>query len=78
MSPTKLREEYRKRNPDGHFFDENTMSFFGDSMGNYIVHDVGTYWELARKEPVKHGLQSSHYFHKETFNHITQRTYDGE
>lgn len=76
MSPTKLRDEYRKRNPNGHFFTENTMAFFGDSMENYRVNDAGAYWELERKEPVKNGLQSSHYFHKNTFEHITQMTYD--
>lgn len=27
-------------------------------------------WELYRKRPVKHGLDSSHYFNKETFNEV--------
>lgn len=69
MSPTKLREEYRKHNPDGHFFDDATMEHWGDTMQNFGVNDDGEFWELYRKQPVKGGLQSSHYFHKQTFKH---------
>lgn len=50
-----------------HFFDTATMRFFGDRMGNYGLRDAGTMWELYRRKPVKHGLQSSAYFDKLTF-----------
>lgn len=59
------------------FFTRDSMRFFGDTMRNYRVvgpvtintpteHGV-TVWELARKKPVKHKLQSSAYFDVSTF-----------
>lgn len=54
-----------------HFFTRGTMKFFGDTMANFglkrviIFKNDGTNingYELYRKRPVKHGLQSSHYF----------------
>jgi hypothetical protein len=66
MTPSKLKAAYQEKHPDGHFFDYKTMRFFGDTMANYGVCDCGEYWELYRRQPVKHGLQGSHYFHKET------------
>jgi hypothetical protein len=64
-----------------YFFTRNTMKFFGDTMKNYGVRTksvkVETYtqglvdcWELYRIHPVRHGLQDSAYFHKETFERI--------
>lgn len=57
-----LKYHYQDKNPDGHFFDRKTMKFFGDTMANYGVRNHGTYFELYRKKPVKHGLSKSHYF----------------
>ncbi len=52
---------------NSHYFDRSTMRFFGDTMRNYGIkhHNKGTNnhcIELYRRNPVKHGLQSSHYF----------------
>ncbi len=58
-----------------YFFTSNTMKFFGDRMSNYGVRSAGENWELYRRKPVKHGLQESAYFNKETFErvHIIQQ-----
>ena len=62
-----------------HFFDRTTMRFFGDTMANFGVRRVRFVlpnaatrhgFELYRKRPVKHGLQSSHYFDRETFEAV--------
>lgn len=55
----------------GHFFKRETMRFFGDTMKNYGLrsYDEST-WELYRKRPVKHGLKSSAFFDKDTFNQV--------
>lgn len=61
---------------DRHFFDRKSMKFFGDTMKNYGVRSVTIdtnsrqsveCWELYRKQPVKHRLQTSAYFDKQTF-----------
>jgi hypothetical protein len=52
-----------------HFFERPTMKFFGDRMSNYGVRflkDENVY-ELYRRNPVKHGLNSSAYFDADTF-----------
>lgn len=62
-----------------YFFTRSTMKFFGDTMKNYGVRKtwVKTYdsdkvevYELYRRKPVKHGLNNSAYFHRETFNRV--------
>ena len=72
MTACELRREYYRQNPDGHFFDKDTMAGFGDTMLNYGVKDAGAFWELYRKEPVVCRIsgktsQSSYFFHKESF-----------
>jgi hypothetical protein len=61
------------------FFSRSSMKFFGDTMRNYGVcsAEVKTWdgekvkvWELYRKHPVKHGLDSSAYFNKSTFERV--------
>lgn len=37
MDVYKLRSEYYKHNPDGHFFDYETLKFFGESLSNMNV-----------------------------------------
>lgn len=78
MTPSQLKAHVLARGTETHFFDRQTMKFFGDSMRNYGVRDGGTIytyegvshevWELYRKRPVKHGLKHSTYFDKTTFN----------
>lgn len=66
MTPSKLKRAYQEADPDGHYFDRDTLRFFGDSMANYGVRSAGEYWELYRKRPVNGGLSGSHYFHRAT------------
>ena len=37
MTPSELKALYYRGNPDGHFFDRKTMTFFGDTMRNFGV-----------------------------------------
>jgi len=67
-----LRMFYEENNPDGHFFDRQTMKCFGDTMRNYGIcrvtvrhKDTGEEIqaiELYRRRPVRHGRQGSRYF----------------
>jgi len=59
-----------------HFFERDSMKFFGDTMKNYGVRsaEIETWtqgkvdvWELYRIHPVKHGNQKSTYFRKDNF-----------
>ena len=72
MTPAELK--YLTEDTEPHFFTHKTMRFFGDTMRNYGVRSAGDYWELYRKRPVKHGLDSSAYFDKETFNRVFTTT----
>jgi hypothetical protein len=78
MSPTELKQNYLTHNPDGLFFCKENMKFAGDTMQNYGVRHAGINngvecWELYRKRPVKHGVQTSAYFDKQTFEKLTKR-----
>jgi hypothetical protein len=84
MTILELRHLYKHNNPEGHFFDRKTMSFFGDTMSNFGVRDGGEIktltekgvenaevWELYRKRPVKNGLHGRcRYFSKSTGRQI--------
>ena len=77
MTASELKYLYQQ-NDGGHFFDRETMRFFGDTMSNYGVRNVKVFdkypdindaepfeaLELYRRRPVKHGLTSSKYFEK--------------
>jgi hypothetical protein len=42
-----------------------------NSAGDYVSGGLEVEcWELYRKRPVKHGLQTSHYFACDTFRHV--------
>jgi hypothetical protein len=69
MTPSELKARV-EQGQDRYFFTRDTMKFFGDTMRNYSVRDLGNVWELYRKRPVKHGLQSSAYFDKQTFQRV--------
>jgi hypothetical protein len=69
MTASRLKDLYCWNNPEGHFFDRNTMRFFGDTMRNFGVRDYGSLtamerggiaeidvWELYRKRPVAGGM----------------------
>jgi hypothetical protein len=70
MKPSELKYNHETRNPNSYFFTRDTMQFFGDTMSNFRVKDKGTHFELYRKHPVKHGLNSSYYFDKTTFERL--------
>ena len=71
---------------DGHFFDRDTLNFFGDTMANYyvpqeykeaaifsVVDNMGEIHhccQLRRKRPVKGGVMTPAYFDQLTFAHI--------
>jgi len=71
IMPSELKYQVEQAGHDSHFFTRKTMKFFGDTMRNYGVRHCGDMWELYRKKPVNHGLQSSAYFCKFTFKRIT-------
>lgn len=63
MTPSELKFQHEQNFPESHFFNRDTMKFFGDSMKNYGVHKLeGNVLELYRKNPVKNGLQKSVFF----------------
>ena len=67
MTPAELKRQHEIHNPGSHYFDRDTMRFFGDTMSNYGVITHEDCYELRRKRPVKHGLRFSTYFDKNTF-----------
>lgn len=79
MTPSTLKSHIVSAEHDRYFFTRKTMKFFGDTMKNYGVRattiDTRTeralpVWELYRKRPVAHGLQSSAYFDQATFAQV--------
>ena len=75
MTASELKARYLEIKPDGHFFDRQTMKFFGDTMANYGVklfeHNGIEYAELYRKRPVKHGIQKPAYFRLDIMQYST-------
>lgn len=75
MNPSELKAKVERRG--SHFFTRDSMKFAGDTMRNYGVRgpvtlktstgEIVQCWELYRRHPVKHGLQSSAYFAVDTF-----------
>lgn len=85
MTASELKYQIESADPTTHFFDRDSMKFFGDSMRNYGVRsttihaitdsgarDIGSreVWELYRRRAVKHGLRDSAYFDKETYRRV--------
>jgi hypothetical protein len=80
MTPSELKAKHLETNPSSNFFKRRTMSFFGDTMKNYgvtgpyQVHDSSgnavQVFELYRKRPVRHNLNSSSYFCSTTFRRV--------
>jgi len=65
-----LKYAIQNARTETHFFTRKTMQFFGDTMRNYGVKEHDKVYELYRRKPVKHGLDSSAYFDKETFERV--------
>lgn len=81
MTPSELKAKHEQHHPESQFFARESMRFFGDTMTNYGVRAVQVRvnrhspktidgFELYRKRPVKHGLQSSAYFSAHTFARV--------
>lgn len=82
MTVYELKRLYYLNNPDGHYFDRETMRFFGDSMRNFGLRDVGKIKRLNftsgeaeeidavllyRRHPVNGGLHGDmDFFRKDT------------
>lgn len=84
MTPAELKDRVNGCGHEPHFFDRETMRFFGDTMRNYGVRDGGLVvrdcdglavecWVLYRKRPVKLGFQGNAYFSKSTFERVFPR-----
>jgi len=76
MNASELKRHVMGRG--SHFFDRDTMRFFGDTMRNYGVRkatiatalgDVEC-WELYRRRPVKDGQKSSAFFAVDDYREI--------
>jgi len=67
MNAAELRYQHELNHPDSKFFSRSIMKFFGDTMANYGVVEHEVCYELYRRKPVKHGVDKSAYFSKETF-----------
>lgn len=74
-----LKYHVEQAGNEPHFFTRQTMRFFGDRMANYGVRqprEIQTRsgpvmaFELVRRRPVKHGLQSSAWFDAVTFARV--------
>ena len=68
MTPSELK--YNVEKTGSCFFERSSMRFFGDTMRNYGVRDVGDCWELYRKHAVNGGLKNSSFFDKATFGRV--------
>jgi hypothetical protein len=77
MNKTELKEKVEATG--SHFFERDSMKFFGDTMKNYGVrsasvetHTQGVVdvWELYRIHPVKMGNQKPAYFRKDNFERV--------
>lgn len=83
MTYWKLREEYYKHNPNGHFFDGDTLRFFGERVSEMRVykktevvkdyygneHECYVLSSYQRKNPAG-PRRKWHYFDVETFEII--------
>lgn len=72
MTVYELKHKIADKYP--YYFSRKAMKFFGDTVKNYGVrrvkicgHDC---YELYRKKPVLHGLQTSAFFDVNTFKRV--------
>lgn len=80
MTVYRLKEEYKKHYPDGHFFDHDTLKFFGEresemrvlkQKANVNGRECYILSSLQRKNPAG-PRRVWHYFDTETFDYITE------
>jgi len=84
MTPEKLIMEYSKRYPDEHFFDEDTLAFFGEKVSEMRIadrieevedycgdkHDCFVLVTYQHNAPSFCPAFAYHYFDVNTFEHI--------
>lgn len=78
MRPSELKREVKERGEDSHFFTRESMKFWGDTMANYRVRSATVdtrdgpieCWELYRRRPVKHGVDGSAFFAKDSLRQV--------
>ncbi len=74
MTVRRLVSEYRRHNPSGHFFDRETLKFFGESLSKMSVFDfTTTLKDYAGEEHtcyILHTFDKNHFFDVETFKPI--------
>lgn len=68
-SASDVKRYYKMYNPDGHFFDRETMRFFGDTMKNFGFYEEDNYIVLYRKKKVKNTSRALFFFHKQDFSY---------
>lgn len=80
-TPSDLKFHVEANGHEPYYFDRKSMAFFGDTMRNYGTRskpvnvttpggEVVACWELYRKRPVKHGLNSSSFFACDNFRRV--------
>jgi len=79
MTASDLKYNITQADPQNTFFSRDSMKFAGDTMRNFGCRSAEIngqpVWELYRKRPVKHGLQSASYFAKDTFKRVFGKVY---
>lgn len=73
MTPAEFISLHNSVQPDSTYFGRDEMRMFGDTVDNYQIIEHDTCFELARKQPVKYGLQTSHYFGRGTLNRVPSK-----
>ena len=70
MTPSELKRQHQKHNPESSFFSRTNMQFFGDTTRNYGCRSGVGVWVLYRKRPVKCGYGNNALFCKKTFQRV--------
>lgn len=74
MPFTKADLKYEVSRRGSHFFDRDTMKFFGDTLANFCLSSTTIkgreVWVLSRRRPTKLGTSKAYYFDKQTYEQV--------
>ena len=83
MTFTNLKNEYERHHPDGHFFDRDTLKFFGERESEMrVLKDLVSLTDIGGEKHICYILSSRqrppygkprrkyHYFDTNTFEHV--------